>query len=91
MGRSAHDAVEAARGYVLAGKDWVVDLDISAFFDEVDHDILLAAIGRKVRDKRVLKLIGRYLRAGNGRIAAAGASLDKLKTTSCDSGMPKSA
>lgn len=62
-GRSAHDAVEAARGYVLAGKDWMVDVDIRAFFDEVDHDILLAKIGRKVRDKRVLKLIGRYLRA----------------------------
>ena len=62
-GRRAHDAVEAARGYVLAGKDWVVEVDISAFFDEVDHDLLMAAIGRKVRDKRVLKLIGRYLRA----------------------------
>jgi RNA-directed DNA polymerase len=62
-GRSAHEAVEAARGYVLEGKDWVVDLDISAFFDEVDHDILMTQVGRKVRDKRVLKLIGRYLRA----------------------------
>jgi RNA-directed DNA polymerase len=62
-GRSAHDAVEAARGYVLEGKIWVVDVDISAFFDEVDHDILMAKIGRKVRDKRVLRLIGDYLRA----------------------------
>jgi RNA-directed DNA polymerase len=62
-GRSAHDAVEAARGYVQEGRDWVVEVDISAFFDEVDHDILMTQLGRKVRDKRVLKLIGRYLRA----------------------------
>jgi RNA-directed DNA polymerase len=55
-GRCAHDAMEAARGYVLEGKTWVVDVDISAFFDAVDHDILMAKIGRKVRDKRVLRL-----------------------------------
>jgi RNA-directed DNA polymerase len=69
-GRSAHDAIEAARDYVLSGKTWVVDIDISAFFDEVEHDRLMAKIGRKVRDKQVLKLIGRYLRAPmqrNGR------------------------
>jgi group II intron reverse transcriptase/maturase len=47
----------------MEGKDWVVDLDISAFFDEVDHDILMTKLGRKVRDKRLLSLIGSYLRA----------------------------
>jgi len=62
-GRSAHDAVEAARNYVLEGKTWVVDIDISAFFDEVNHDILMAKISGKVSDKRVLRLIGDYLRA----------------------------
>jgi len=62
-GRSAHDAVRAAQSFVHSGKSWTVDIDISAFFDEVDHDILMAKIGRKVRDKPVLKLIGRYLRA----------------------------
>lgn len=62
-GRSAHDAVRAAQGYVQAGKDWVVDIDISAFFDEVNHDILMERISRKIRDKRVLRLIGAYLRA----------------------------
>ena len=51
------------KALVQSGKSWVVDIDISAFFDEVDHDILMAKIGRRVRDKRVLKLIGRYLRA----------------------------
>lgn len=62
-GRSAHDAVRAASRYVSEGKTWVVDIDISAFFDEVNHDLLMAKISRKVRDKSVLKLIGRYLRA----------------------------
>ena len=62
--RSAHDAVCAAQGYVQAGKDWVVDMDITRFFDHVHHDILMARIGKTIRDKRVLKLIGRYLRAG---------------------------
>ena len=62
-GRSAHDAIKAAQGYVLEGKTWTVDIDISAFFDEVDHDRLMSKIGRTVRDRSVLKLIGRYLRA----------------------------
>ncbi len=65
--RSAHNAVRAASRYVMEGKTWVVDIDISAFFDEVNHDILMAKIGRKVRDKRVLKLIGSYLRASMER------------------------
>lgn len=62
--RSARDAVRAAQGYVQAGKDWVVDMDITKFFDHVHHDILMTRIGQTVRDKRMLKLIGRYLRAG---------------------------
>ena len=62
--RSAQDAVRAAQGYVQAGKDWVVDMDITKFFDHVHHDILMTRIGQVVRDKRMLKLIGRYLRAG---------------------------
>lgn len=63
-GRSAHDAVRAARCYVEAGKDWVVDLDIAEFFDRVNHDILMAKIAKTIRDRRVLRLIGRYLRSG---------------------------
>jgi RNA-directed DNA polymerase len=62
--RSAHEAVRAAQGYVQAGKDWVVDMDIAKFFDHVHHDILMTRVGKQIRDKRVLKLIGRYLRAG---------------------------
>jgi group II intron reverse transcriptase/maturase len=66
-GRSAHDAIRCAQRYVQAGKDWVVDIDISAFFDHVNHDILMHRVGEKVKDKRVLKLIGSYLRAGMQR------------------------
>ena len=63
-GRSAHDAVRAAQGYLREGKDWVVDMDITKFFDRVNHDILMTRIGQTIRDKRVLGLIGKYLRAG---------------------------
>ena len=63
-GRSAHDAVRAARGYVREGRDWVVDMDIAKFFDHVNHDILMRRIAPVTRDKRILRLIGRYLRAG---------------------------
>ncbi len=63
-GRSAHDAVRAAQQYVQGGKDWVVDIDITKFFDHVNHDILMGRIGSVIRDKRVLNLIGKYLRRG---------------------------
>ena len=63
-GRSAADAVRAAQGYARGGNDWVVDLDITKFFDHVQWDILMGKIGQVIRDKRVLKLIGKYLRAG---------------------------
>jgi len=63
--RSAHDAVRSAQRIMTEeGKSWVVDMDIKGFFDNVDHDILMRLLGQQVRDKRVLKLIGRYLRAG---------------------------
>lgn len=65
--RSTHDAIRQAQAYVQAGKGWVVDIDISAFFDQVNHDILMHRVSQHVKDKRVLKLIGRYLRAGMKR------------------------
>lgn len=64
-GRSAHDAIEAARSYVAQGKTWVADIDLKSYFDQVDHDRLMTYVGRKIRDKRILRLIGRYLRAPN--------------------------
>lgn len=63
-GRSAHDAVYQAQTYVAEGRRWVVDMDLEKFFDRVDHDILMSRVARKVKDKRVLKLIRRYLEAG---------------------------
>jgi RNA-directed DNA polymerase len=62
-GRSAHDAVKEAQAFVLAGKTWVVDIDLKSFFDQVNHDKLMNLVARKVRDKRLLRLIGAYLRA----------------------------
>lgn len=61
--RSAHDAVRAAQAHVRAGKSYVVDIDLKAFFDHVNHDRLMHLVGRNVRDKRVLRLIGEMLRA----------------------------
>lgn len=63
-GRSAHDAVLRAQLYVQAGRRWVVDIDLEKFFDRVNHDILMSRVARKVEDKRMLRLIRRYLQAG---------------------------
>jgi RNA-directed DNA polymerase len=63
-GRSAHHAVYKAREYIREGYRTAVDMDLSKFFDTVDHDVLMHRVARKVRDNRVLRLIGKYLRAG---------------------------
>ena len=63
-GRNAGQAVCQAREYVEAGRHWVVDIDLEAFFDRVNHDMLMARVARQVKDKRVLKLIRAYLEFG---------------------------
>ena len=71
--RSAHQAVAKAQQYIAAGHRWVVDLDLEKFFDRVNHDRLMAAIARRVKDKRMLKLIRAFLESGvmeNGLVSA---------------------
>jgi len=63
-GRGCHDAVRAAQGHVEAGYRFVVDIDLEKFFDRVNHDVLMARVARRVGDKRLLRLIRRYLEAG---------------------------
>ena len=63
-GRSAHAAVRQARQHVSDGRRWVVDIDLSKFFDRVNHDILMSRLARRIGDVRVLGLIRRFLQAG---------------------------
>src|ERR1700678_1263737 len=63
-GRSAHQAVAQAQQHIAAGYSWVVDLDLEKFFDRVNHDKLMGQIAKRVEDKRLRKLIRRFLNAG---------------------------
>jgi RNA-directed DNA polymerase len=63
-GRRAHDAVRAAQCYIQEGRRWVVDVDLEKFFDRVNHDVLLGRLAKRIEDRRMLRLIRRYLEAG---------------------------
>lgn len=63
-GKGQQDAIEAAHCMVASGKDWVVDIDLEKFFDRINQDRLIHTLSLKVRDKRVLRLIGLVLRSG---------------------------
>ncbi len=70
-GRSAHQAVKKVLKLIHRGYAYAVDIDLEKFFDTVDHDVLMNRVSRRVSDKGILRLIGKYLRAGvvvNGRL-----------------------
>lgn len=77
-GRSAHDAVRAAQGYIQSGRRWVADVDLAKFFDRVNHDVLMERLSRRIADGRVLGLIRRYLVAG---VLADGVVVERAEGT----------
>jgi RNA-directed DNA polymerase len=79
-GRSAHGAVRRAQAYVQEGRSFVVDIDLEKFFDRVNHDILMGRLAKRIADRRVLRLIRRYLDAG---ILANGVAIERSE------GMPQ--
>jgi RNA-directed DNA polymerase len=62
-GKSAHQALAAAREHVTSGCGWVVDLDLEKFFDRINHDLLMGRLAKRIGDRRLLRLIRRYLAA----------------------------
>src|ERR1043166_1306704 len=79
--RSAHQAVLKARQYVREGRRWVVDIDLEKFFDRVNHDVLMSRVARRVKDKRVLRLIRRYLQVGRMWVCGVTHSTARRKPT----------
>ena len=62
--RSAHDALKQAQEYVRSGREVVVDIDLEKFFDRVNHDMLMSRVAKRIKDKRLLRIIRRFLEAG---------------------------
>lgn len=77
-GRNAHDAVTQARKFVADGKEFVVDMDLEKFFDRVNHDILMSRLARRIADKRLLRIVRRFLQAG---IMKDGVVIERIKGT----------
>ncbi len=77
-GRSVHDAVCEAQRYIQEGYRWVVDVDLEKFFDRVNHDVLMGKLEKRIGDKRMLRLIRRYLEAG---IMANGVVMERYEGT----------
>lgn len=63
-GKSAHQAIKTALSYVNSGSSYVVDIDLSKFFDRVNHDYLMGLLSKEIQDKQLLRLIRRYLQSG---------------------------
>jgi len=77
-GRRAHDAVRQAQRYIQEGRRWVVDVDLEKFFDRVNHDVLMGKLHNRIGDRRVLRIIRRYLEAG---IMADGVVVERYEGT----------
>jgi group II intron reverse transcriptase/maturase len=77
-GRRAQDAVRQARAYIQDGRRYVVDVDLAQFFDRVNHDVLMGRLAKRIGDKRLLRLIRRYLEAG---VLADGVVLERYEGT----------
>lgn len=77
-GRRAHDAVRKAQQYVQDGRRWVVDVDLERFFDRVNHDVLMGKLHNRIRDRRMLAIIRRYLAAG---VLAEGVVVERREGT----------
>jgi group II intron reverse transcriptase/maturase len=77
-GKRAHDAVCAAQRFIQEGRRWVVDVDLEAFFDRVNHDVLMGKLAKRIADRRLLGLIRRYLEAG---IMASGVVVERYEGT----------
>ena len=78
--RSAHQACERLRQAVNQGANWIVELDIEAFYDRIDHELLMKLVERRIYDWRMLKLLRKWLKAG---------VLDKGKVLPSDQGVPQ--
>lgn len=77
-GRRAQDAVLLMKDYVDSGYEWIVDCDLAKFFDEVQHDVLMSRVARRIQDKRILRTIRSYLQAG---LMLGGLMCQRLKGT----------
>lgn len=78
IGRSAHQAVRKAKEYVEEGGIILVDIDLEKFFDRVNHDVLMSRVARRISDKRLLRIIRRFLQSG---IMCLGVCVDRYEGT----------